>query len=295
MRTLIKKTGVGAVLTAAVLAFAVSAASSVQAGSAEPDAPSRKAAAYGNVKVSGTSDDVRAAIGSSHGSRVSLSKWNLDGSLSYFHGMFYEATVRKTVKASAKDSKGGTVTVRKGEKIIVMCLPSRSGKAVCRLKSGRTVSIPAKKIKVDRFLYNSSSAYSDAQVEEWVASRGITSKTDMMLVISKFNQRAWILKRSAKAWKCEYVLKVTTSSRRNGSGKLPNDCYGLNKCSIQTHYKNKKGMGRGISYASKTGGNQIHYRGNSLYPSTHGCVGMGRKDYEFVYWRMPYGTKVVLF
>lgn len=295
MKKTMRRNGIRAVLTAITLLFVVSAPTSGAAKGNEPDAPTRNAAYYGNVRVNGTSDKVLGAIGTSHGKRISLSDWKLDGSLSYFHGMFYEATVRKNIAASATDAIGGRVSVKKGEKIIVMRMTSRKGNAVCRLKNGRTVMIPAGKIQVNRFLYNSSSAYSDAQVEEWVASKGITSKTDMMLVISKFNQRAWVMKRSANGWRCSYVLKVTTSSRRNGSARLPNDCYGLNRCSIQTHYKNKKGMGKGISYASKAGGNQIHYRGNSLYPSTHGCVGMGRKDYEFIYWRMPYGTKVVLF
>ena len=253
----------------------------------------RKAALFGNVSVKGTSTKVEWALKGTHNKKFSLSSWGLDGSLEYFHGMFYLAKAKKNLNAQSCDGKGGTVHVKKGEQIII--IKASKGTSVARLKNKRTVYMPKKSFQVTKFLYNSSHPYRDAQVEEWVKTQGIDSATNYMFVVSKYNQRGWILTKQSGKWVCKYCIKLTTSSRRDSKNMLPNDCYSLKTCAINTHYKNKKGMGKGISYHSKEGGNQIHYRGNSLYPSTHGCVGMGRTDYNFVYYYLPYKTRVVLF
>lgn len=259
------------------------------------DSKERKAAKFGSVAVENTKNVVYGAFNFSHGKKVNLSAYGADGSLKYFHGMFYLAKMTKKYTAKACDSKGGTVRIKKGETILVTCFSGKKKKAVCRLKNKRAVYVPAKYFKVNRFLYNPTSAYTDAQVEEWVASKKINSKTKYMFVVSKYNQHGWILTKKNGKWICKYVLELTTSSRRDSTGRYPNDYYGIKTCAIYTHYIHKKGMGRGISYHSQTGGNQIHYRGNVLYPSTHGCVAMRHRDYNFIYWYLPYKTRVVLF
>ena len=50
------------------------------------------------------------------------------------------------------------------------------------------------------YIYNSSTAYTDAQIEEWVASRKLTSKTKYMFVASKYNQHGWIMTRVSGKW-----------------------------------------------------------------------------------------------
>ena len=277
----------------AMLVFAL--VSATLAYAEDLDEKARKTAKFGDVRVERGSPDYRGALKSTHGKKVSLSKYGIRESLERFHGMWYFAKTKKAMTVSAADKKGGTVKVGKGEEVVIVSLTRESKNAVCKLKGGRAVLIPRSKLKVTLFIYDSHQAYADAQVEEWVNARGLTSKSDYLFLISKYNQRGWIMTKSGGEWKCKYVLKLTTSSRRNGKGNMPNDLYSLNKCAINTHYIHKKGMGKGISYHSKEGGNQIHYRGNSLYPSTHGCVGMGRKDYNFVYNYLPYGTRVVLF
>ena len=268
-----------------------SAVSCCAAGVEDP--VTRKAAKFGSVEVSGTASAARQVRGSSHGKRVSLSAWGLDGALDYVHGMYYMAVLKRTYTASSADSVKSKVKVKKREQVVVLYYPSRNGKAVCRLKSRRSVWIPVSKLKVQYYLYNASSAYTDAQIEEWVASNRITSKTKYMFVASKYNQHGWILTKVSGKWVCKYVLNISTGAYTNN--QHPNDCYPLNQCSIQTHYVNKKKIGRGISYAGKTGGNQIHYGAKVLFPSTHGCIAMKHRDYNFVYWYLPYKTRVVLF
>ncbi len=285
-----RKYSVSMLLLAAVV---LGAAFCCQAGGVE-DPVTRKAAKFGSVEVSGTGTAAMRVRGSSHGRNVDLSAWGLDGELDYVHAMYYMAKVKSSCTAASADSNKSKVKVKKGQQVVVLYFPrNRGGKAVCRLKSGRTVKIPVGKLKVSFYIYNSSSAYTDAQIEEWVASRHITSKTKYMFVASKFNQHGWILTKESGKWICKYVLKISTGAYTNYGS--PNDCYPVNSCSIQTHYINKKNIGRGISYASKYGGNQIHYGKTVLHPSTHGCIAMRTRDYNFVYWYLPYKTRVVLF
>ena len=252
---------------------------------------------FGEVYKEDTNTTVFSAKGHSYGKTVNLSAYGLDGELAYIHPMYYLAKVKSNVVASAADSKGSMVHVKKGETVVIIYMKSHSKKAnsICRLTNKRTVFIPNKKLKVLSYLYNSTSAYTDAQVEDWVRQQGFTSATNYMFVISKFNQRGWIMERKKEGWVCKYHLGISSGAYTNGS--LPNDCYALNTLAIRTHYKNKKNVGsngQGISYKSKAGGNQLH-TGQAYHPYTHGCVGMHSKDYKFVYYYLPYNTRVIHF
>ena len=257
------------------------------------DKVTRKACKVGNIYNPGTSKEVRRCKGHSYGKKVNLSAYGLDGELDYVHGMFYIATVRANVLAKSADSNRSSVRIKKKTKVVVLYFKSRKGKAVCRLKNKRTVYIPAEKLSVKYYLYNSSTAYTDAQIEGFVQQHNITSKTKYMFFVSKFNQHGWILTKVNGKWICKYKLGISTGAYTNNG--LPNDIYGLKSLQINTHYKNKKNVGsdgRGISYASKTGGNQIH-TGQVYHPYTHGCIAMRSKDFKFVYWYLPIHTRVV--
>ena len=251
-------------------------------------------AKFGTIYVPDTKKVVYKCRGSSHGKTISLEKFGLDGELDYVHPMYYIAKVKSNVKAKSADSNHSSVKVKKGSEVVILYMSShsRQSSSICRLKNKRTVSIPNSKLRVITYLYNSSSAYTDAQIEGWVKQHRITSKTKYMFVVSKFNQHGWILEKKHGEWLCKYHLALSTGAYTNVG--LPNDCYGLNSLSINTHYINKRGFGRGISYASKFGGNQIHL-GKAGYPFTHGCIGMPKKEYNFVYYYLPYKTRVVLF
>ena len=253
----------------------------------------RKTLRFGNVAVSGTPSTTKVLLNGSSANKIDLSSFGLDGSLEYFHGMYYKASLKKSIKV--KSIGKGSFKVKKGTEVIILNYNTRKGKVACAFKDKKIGYVPIKKLKIKGYIFNSSRAYMDSQVEEWVASRGITSKTKYMFVVSKFNQHGWILTKSGGKWVCKYVLKVGTGAYLNGG--YPNDIYGLNSLKVNTHYKNKSNVGadgKGISYASKEGGNQLH-TGKTLQPTTHGCISMSKKDYNFVYWYLPVGTRVVLF
>ena len=250
----------------------------------------RKLANYGRVAGPVGSNTTKYSINGSKSKKINLKKWGIDGSLKYFHGMFYRAKLKKNSSVKTIDNK--KVKVKKGQEVIIMYFPSRNGKTICRLKNKQTVYIPAKLLKVTGYIYNSKAAYSDHQIEEYVKQRGITSKTDYILFVSKYNQHAWVLEKKKGAWVCKYVLGVSTGVYTQND--IPNDIYGINSCSINTHSKNNAGFDMGISYASSIGGNQIHI-GTPYSPSTHGCIAMGKTEYNFVFWYLPVGTRVVLY
>ena len=279
------RTFVAALLIATTLSGFVANAGGVE------DEKTRTLCRFGEVKVEGTSKATFRCKGRSYGQGIDLSAYGLDGELDYVHGMYYVAKIKSSILAKSADSDPNPVRTRKGEEAIIICYLNKKT-TICRFKGGRSAIVPAKKLKVNYYLYNSTSAYKDAQIEAWVKQMRITSSTNYMFVVSKFNQHGWIMERRDGEWVCKYRLGVSTGAYTNGD--RPNDIYGLNRLSINTHYTNKKGMGKGISYASKGGGNQIHV-GQAYHPFTHGCIAMRRKDYNFVYWYLPYGTRVVSF
>ena len=259
------------------------------------DSRTSKLCKMGKVYASGTSSAVYSCMGHSYGKKVDLSKYGLDGELDYVHAMFYLAKVKSDVNAKSADLDKSAVKVKKGTQVVIMYMKRhhKSSSSICRLSNKRTVVIPNSKLTVLKYLYNSSTAYTDAQIEGWVKQNKITSKTKYMFVASKFNQRGWILENINGEWICKYHLGISTGAFTGGG--LPNDCYGLNSLQINTHYKNKSNVGptgRGISYASKEGGNQIH-TGAAYHPFTHGCIAMSSKNYNYVYWYLPYKTRVV--
>ena len=280
------------------LVFMLTAVSAVRPhAEVTADGRTKSLCRFGSVHNGGTDRTARRSRGHSYGKAVDLSAYGLDGELDYVHGMFYMARVKSGTTAGSADENGSPETGKKGTDVIVMYMESDSKKAksVCRLKNGRTVYIPNSRLKVLYYLYNSASSYTDAQIEEWVRANGITSRTQYIFMVSKFNQRGWILERTNGKWECRYHLGVSTGSFTNGG--LPNDCYGLSRLSINTHYKNRKnvgGNGKGISYASKGGGNQIH-TGQMYHPYTHGCIATSNSNFSFIYNRLPYHTRVVLF
>ena len=267
------------------------------AASGVTDEITRKAARFGGVYAEGTNPEAKLCRGHSHGKPADLSAYGLDGQLDYIHSMYYTATVTGSVNAASADSDPSSVSVGKGQKVIVIYMGShrKTAKSVCRLAGGRTVYIPNSRLKVGYYIYNSSTPYTDRQVEDWIKRNGIKSKTDYIFFASKFNQYGWILERNGGEWTCRYRFGISTGAYTNG--KLPNDCYGVNSNEIGTHYKHKKnagGNGKGISYASKRGGNLLH-TGKMYFPYTHGCIATNAKNYSFLYYYLPCGTRVVLF
>ena len=281
------------ILCVVVLLICFSTIAQAESKIKDPDKNVRRLAKWGTVVGNKKRGDARVSIRDTRYVPIDISNYGLDDSLQYFHGMFYRAKIKGNLTTTTLDKKKEKVKVKKGEEVIAIGFLSRSPKAkvLCRLKSKKDVYIPIKYIDVTGYIYNSARAYSDAQVEAWVKANKITSKTKYMFVVSRYNQHGWIMVKKKGNWVCKYVLGVSTAVYPQGG--IPNEIYGLNSCSINTHYVGCT-YGKGISYASKTGGNHIHI-GTPYQPSTHGCIGLTQKDLNFVYYYLPYGTRVVTF
>lgn len=248
------------------------------------DGKTMKEAAFGTLENSGANTKPKLCARTKYGKGIDLKPYKLDGALKYVHPMWYVMKTKSTVNAESADNTGASVKVKKGTTVIVLRLKDKS---VCRLKGGRTVIIPKSKLNWKWHIYNSGKAYKDVQIEEWVNSHGITSKTKYLFCVSRYNQHGWIMEGKKGAWKCKYVFKLSTIAYG------PQE-YGWNHCEISQHYIGKKNVGGGISisYASKSHGNQIHV-GKGGHPATHGCIGMSKKSLNFVYYYLPIGTRVL--
>lgn len=224
------------------------------------------------------------------------SKYKLDTSLSYFHGGWYTAKTTAKQKCEAADG-GSSVTVKKGTVVIVM-RASHGNDTVCRLKGGRTVYVSSGNLKYTGYVYNSSKAYSNAQVTQWVNARNIprtstysSTQADYLLLASKYNQHAWVFKWNGKKWVIVKNLSggvCSTASRFNAGH--PNDIYGFSTCGIYNYSKATKGR----HYSQPNGGNDLHSGGIGK-PKTHGCIALNKKLLKWVKKKAPYGTRVVLF
>ena len=270
------------VLLSFILCLAAAAAS--PAASFRMDKSTMKKSAFGKLENPGANTKPKLCARTTYGKSVDLKKYKLDGSLKYVHPMWYIMTTKSAVNAKSADNTKTSVKVKKGTTVVVLRLKDS---AVCRLKGGRTVIIPKKKLNWKWHIYNSGKAYRDVQIEEWVNSHDITSKTKYLFCVSRYNQHGWIMEGKKGAWKCKYVFKLSTIAYG------PQE-YGWNHCEISQHYIGKKNVGGGISisYASKAGGNQIHI-GKGGHPATHGCIGMSKKSLNFVYYYLPIGTRVL--
>ena len=245
-----------------------------------------KKASFGTVENPNAHTHARLCYKTKRNVKVDLSSYKLDDSLRYVHPMWYIMSVKKTMTAKSADDTPSSVKVKKGTDVVVLHYAKKS---VCRLKGGRTVIIPKSKLKWKWHVYNTGATYADSQIESWVNSHGITSKTNYVFAVSRYNQRGWIMERTSAGWRCKYVMKVCTVAH------TPQE-YGKNTCSINAHYKYRRDVGGlGISYVSSAGGNLIHIAGKSYigHPHTHGCIALLRKDLNFVYYYLPIGTRVL--
>lgn len=231
-------------------------------------------------------------------------KYGLDPSLKYLHGMYYIATVTKTVKAKGVDGLG-KVKVKAGTEVVVMRARQKKDKkgCTCRVivkkeksknKRFRTVKISGRNLVFQKYIVNSSAQYSNAQVEQWMNSHKITSQTKYCLFVSRYNQHAWILVKSGKKWLVQRAMPCTTGGVF--SYGYPNDLYGFNHCKyFRRPYFEPRNNSISIPYSSGAG-NCLHLASKArlLRPTTHGCVGFYKTQFQYVL-KLPLNTRVVSF
>ena len=294
--TRIKRKSIFLVTLCLVMLFAtVSYASTV------PNSSTRNAASYGRVKKKDSSKP--QAMTNLKKKSINLSKYGLDGSLKYFHGMFYEAKTTKTVNAEAVDGKGDFVINKKASVIVMKTVGHKSMavvRAVIKQKSKtlyRTGKISTEYLNFKKYIYNSSSKYTEAQIEEWVNSHNITSSTDWLVFVSGYNQSLWIMKKYSGRWEALTGVGCATGGQFGSYGgkKQPNDIFGWNSLATYARYDYLERIGgRAITYTGKYGGNSMHTIGRVGRPGTHGCIACKKKDYRLI-WNLPINSRVVKF
>ena len=224
------------------------------------------------------------------------SQYKLDTSLAYFHGGWYTAKMTSTQSCQAADG-GSSVKVSSGTVVIVMKASKGNG-TVCRLSGGRTVYIPAGSLQYTGYIYNSSKAYTTAQVTQWVNARKIprtsyhtSTPADFLILASKFNQHVWVFKWNGQKWVVVKDLSggvCSTACKFNANH--PNDIYGFATCGVYNYSPSTNGR----HYSNPYGGNDLHSGGKGK-PNTSGCIALNKKALKWVKKKAPYGTRVVIF
>lgn len=273
--------------------------------------PVAKKCKYGYIKGTKKGEMMQSA---SHNKRSTVKNtYGLDASLSYFHGGWYYGKITKKGTYEAIDG-GADVTVKKGTTGIIIGQANWGKYAYFRLANGRTISVKRGKYIVLSILYNSAKAYTNEQVEEWINRQDVTGKTrsgyrihpvDKIVLVSKYNQRAWILTGSNHHWKCSRNKKLcgskcgTVAMWDNTSWSRPQPQYKyINYLACNKKYAicqdgRAAGMPKTRSYVGKSGGNQLHSGGRG-YPLTHGCIAFKTVMRDAIY-DLELGTPIIVF
>lgn len=274
--------------------------------------PVAKTCNYGYIKGN-EKGTVKASKSGDNKGNTFKDTYGLDPSLSYFHPGWYYGKITKAGTYEAIDG-GDNVTVSAGTTGIIMGHTNWGKYAYFRLANGRTISVKKGRYKVLSILYNSEKAYTNQQVEEWINRQDITGKThsgyrinpvDRVLLVSKYNQRAWILTGSNHNWKCSSNKKLcgsacgTVAMWGNTSWSSPLPCYAYkNYLACNTKYAvcpigRAMGMSKTRAYVSRGGGNMLHGGGHG-HPQTHGCIAFHGAMHDAVY-DLPVGTPLIVF
>ena len=273
--------------------------------------PVAKKCKYGYIK--GTDKGELKQSNSSNKKTTVKNTYGLDSSLSYFHPGWYFGKITKKGDYEAIDG-GDNVSVASGTTGIIIGQENWGKHVYFRLANGRTISVKKGNYKVLAILYNSSSAYTNEQVEEWINRQDVTGHTrsgyrinpvNKVVLVSKYNQRAWILTGSNHHWKCISDKELcgskcgTVAMNGNSSWSRPQQQYRyINYLACNDRYAicqdgRATGMPHTRSFVGKAGGNQLH-GGGTGFPITHGCIAFKSVMRDAIY-ELEKGTPLVVF
>lgn len=118
------------------------------------------------------------------------------------HGAYYNAYARKNIPGTP---------IRKGKKVVVVDGSRETRYVSLRYKNVIYANIPRSLVRITGFKLNGHLKYSAQQAENYVNSKGYSSKTNYLLWVSIYTQRLYVFKGSQYRWKL-----VKTSSCATG-------------------------------------------------------------------------------
>ena len=222
---------------------------------------------------------------------VSVTAIVFSSTLSSVRAPYYTVKVKKTVAASNLSS-GGNITLKSGQKLVVKS--KKGSKVYGYLNDGTSVRVKRSSLKYTG-LDRRSSDYSTEVKEQFINSKGLSSKSKYFIWISQYTYRVNIFKGSAGNWKLvsSHPCIVGRWNFRTSPGM---------RRILQKRSAGQYG-GPVIVFTSGTGttsnpnGNAFHnfVDGNRTGAKSHGCVRVSTSVLRYIYRNCPIGTSVFVY
>ncbi|MCD8078372.1 MAG: fibronectin type III domain-containing protein [Lachnospiraceae bacterium] len=223
----------------------------------------------------------------------------VDAVLSKVHAMYYSATVKKTAPVYTSSSgKKQAMTVSAGTKVTVTYRRSTKYLSTVKIK-GKTYYMNSKYLNMTSQDYTTSD-YTTEEKEIFVNGKGYTSSSKYLVWVSTYTQRINVFKKNSEGnWELYKTAQCGT-----GLTYTPTP---LGVYTIYAHMSTKKYNTCSYSYWSKfQSTNAIHQRGkyysNGAYvnstlgrPVSHGCVRTTDSMAQFIYYKVPLGSKIIIY
>lgn len=244
---------------------------------------------------------------------VTAKPFKITESVSSVHSMYYNAKVKRTLKAKCIGNKSKTVTVKSGTSVTVT--KKTSGNCSVKLKNGTEVYIPASSLNIQSFQLSSSKDYSTETKEGYVNHKGYRSDTGYLIWISLYKQRFHIFKGSQGNWTLFKTYKCSTGRLRTWKdGELLNTA--TSPGTYKLWRKTPKAFFDSSTYAiycCNYSGNMIHswtYHTNPNgkdpltgpgpkkglgKPASAGCVRLATENARYVYEKIPMNTTIIIY
>ena len=204
---------------------------------------------------------------------------------------YYTVKVKKTVSATNLSS-GGSITLKTGTKLVVKS--KRGSKVYGYTNDGRYIQIKRSSLKYTG-LDRRSSDYSTDVKEQFINSKGISSKSKYLIWISQYACRTNIFKGSAGNWKLvsshPCIVGKWNSRTSPGLRRI------LKKSSAGSYGGPVITFTSGTGTTSNPNGNAFHnfVDGNRTGAKSHGCVRVSTSVLRYIYNNCPIGTTVFVY
>lgn len=222
---------------------------------------------------------------------ITVSAVKFSSSVESVRGPYYTVKVKKTV-AAKNLSSGGTLTLKAGQKLVVR---GKHGSNVYGYTSdGTSIQLKRSSLKYTG-LDRRSSDYTTAVKEQFINSKGLSSKSKYFIWVSQYTYRVNIFKGSAGNWKLVTSYPCIVGSWRTRT--TPGMHRILKKQSSGPYGGPVITFTRGEGGLSNPNGNAFHHYvdGNRTGAKSHGCVRVSISALRYIYNNCPKGTSVYVY
>ena len=210
---------------------------------------------------------------------------------STFRMGYNTGTVKRNSAKYEKDSATKTINktkLKKGTKVTILSRKAVGKHSMANVKTSSGATYWIKSCNISYNAPYTTKDYTKDVKENWVNSRGYSSSTKYLLVISHYTQKVYLYTGSKGNWKLNKTYKCVTgkSSTRTPQGQFKlykkaarGSCY-----KYVSYFRNKNSF-HTRPYGTKTMGR----------PASNGCIRLYDNDAKFIYKSIPKNTTVVSF